>query len=350
MLRKLIGGYMPPYKDKQSRLVPNSISTLEKLILGGVEQWITIRGKDKELPILLFLHGGPGTPQVGVQQKYNAELEEHFIVVNWDQRGSGKSYSQAVTAESMNFNQLLEDANELVLYLIKKFQKNKIFLMGHSFGAAFGLLFAHRYPELLYAYVSINQPIHREEEEKRSYEYVVHAAKDKNNRRALSQLENIGAPTNGVYGKISDLVIQRKWLTKFNGVTFHKNATFINLNCLISSHLTFWEKLNFFKRFGFSATHLWDEFISLNFFTSVPEIKVPIYFIAGKYDRITYADLIEEYFHYVIADDKHLITFEESGHLSCFEEAAKFNQVMLQQVLPIYLQVTQERRRKILND
>ncbi|GAF64287.1 putative hydrolase [Bacillus sp. TS-2] len=336
MLRRLIGGFMPPYKDKQNRIVPNSISTLEKLTIGDVEQWITIRGKDKELPILLFFHGGPGTSQVGVQQKYNSELEEHFIVVNWDQRGSGKSFSQAVTVESMNLNQLLEDADELVLYLIKKFNKKKIFLMGHSFGAALGLLFAHRYPELLYSYVSINQPIQRENEEKRSYEYVLQVAKDNSNRRALKQLEKIGAPTHGVYGKTSELVVQRKWLTKFNGVTFDKNATLINLNCLMSTHLTFLEKLNFFKRFGFSATHLWREFMSLNFFNLVPELKIPIFFIAGKHDRITYAELIKEYFHYVVAEDKHLFIFEDSGHLSCFEEAAKFNQLMLQQVLPIY--------------
>ncbi len=347
MIRKIIGGYIRPYKDEQGRVVPNSISSLEKLTLGGVEQWITIRSKDKELPILLFLHGGPGASQVGVQQKYNAELEAHFIVVNWDQRGAGKSYSQALSAEKMNLNQLLEDANELVRYLLKRFNKNKIFLMGHSFGAALGLYFAHRYPELLYAYVSINQPINRGEEEKRSYEYAVQMAKDKNHRRAIKQLKNIGTPTNGTYSEFSNLVVQRKWLTKFNGVTFRKSATMINLNCLISSHLTIREKLNFFKSFGFSVSHLWNEFMSLNFFTLVPEIKVPIYFIAGKHDRTTFADLIEEYFHYVKADDKHLITFEESGHLSCFEEADKFNQVMLQQVLPIYLQVTQERRRKV---
>ena len=244
MLKRMIGGYVPPYKDKQGNIVPNAISTMEKLTLGGVEQWITIRGKDTQLPIVLFLHGGPGLPQAGVQRKYNAELEEHFIVVNWDQRGSGKSYSQAVSAESMNINQLLEDAHELVLYLLSKFNHNKIFLMGHSIGAALGLLFAHRYPQLLYAYVSINQPIHRREEEARSYAYALQAAKDRNNRKAQKQLEDIGAPINGIYSETTDLVVQRKWLTKFNGVAFRKNATLININCLLSSHLTFREKLN----------------------------------------------------------------------------------------------------------
>ncbi|MCM3767680.1 alpha/beta fold hydrolase [Neobacillus niacini] len=101
MLKRLIGGYVSPYRDKQGKLVPTSVSILEKVKLGGVEQWITIRGRNKELPILLFLHGGPGSPQTGAQQKYNRDLEDHYLVVNWDQRGSGKSFSPEVTAETM---------------------------------------------------------------------------------------------------------------------------------------------------------------------------------------------------------------------------------------------------------
>lgn len=102
--------------------------------------------------------------------------------------------------------------------------------------------------------------------------------------------------------------------------------------------MTFREKLQFFNGFGFSSTHLWDEFMGLDFFELVPEIKVPVYFVAGRHDRITFADLIEEYFHYVKADHKYFITFEQSGHLACFEEADRFNQVMVRQVLPICTQ------------
>ncbi|MEI3604479.1 alpha/beta hydrolase [Pseudogracilibacillus sp. SE30717A] len=336
MLKKIIGGSISPYKDKQGNLNSTAVSALKKLTLGGIDQWITVRGNNEELPILLFLHGGPGSSQTGVQQKYNTVLEKHYLVVNWDQRGSGKSYSPNIPTESMNINQLLQDAYELVLYLLKRFKKNKVFLMGHSTGAALGLLFAQKYPHLLYAYVGINQPIHREKEEKRSYNFTIQMAQNKNNQKAINQLNNIGFPESGVYRKMDHMVVQRKWLTKFNGVTFKKNAFLININCILSSHLNIKEKLTFMKGFGFSATHLWNELTSLNFFTLVPKIKVPIFFITGKHDRIVFTDLIEEYFHFIKAEEKHLIIFKESGHLACFEEPYKFNQLMINQVLPIY--------------
>ncbi|RUL55625.1 alpha/beta fold hydrolase [Lysinibacillus antri] len=341
MLKKLVGGYMPAFKDKSGNKVSGAISKMEKLTLGGINQWITISGRSDDLPILLFLHGGPGSPQTGAQRKFNKELEDYYLVVNWDQRGAGKSFSQAIAPESMNMNQLLNDAHELVRYLLKRYNKNKIFLMGHSFGAALGLLFAHKYPELLYAYVGINQPIHRTEE-KRSYQYALEAAEKKKNSKAIKELKSIGFPINGVYRKIEDMVIQRKWLTKFNGVTFEKNALFVNMNYMLSPHFTLIEKLTFMKRFGFSSTHLWDEFISLNFFNVVPTLNVPVFLLAGKHDRIVFADLIEQYYEFVKAADRHYILLTKSGHLACFEEEEKFNEIMIKQVLPYYEQAQEK--------
>jgi proline iminopeptidase len=346
MIKRLIGGYVPPYKDKQGNQVPYSISTLEKVKLGGVDQWITIRGRHKELPILLFLHGGPGSPQTGAQQKYNSELEDHFLVVNWDQRGSGKSFSSEVTVESMNLEQMLGDAHELIQYLLEKFQQPKMFIMGQSIGSLYGLMLAHRYPELLYAFVGVNPPINRSMEEKLSYEFALENAKKKGNKKAIGELEGIGFPTNGNYRNIDDMVIQRKWLTKFNGVAFKKNAAFINMHYLLSHHLTFKEKLTFMKGFGFSATNLWEELTSVNFFSSVPEIEVPVFFIAGRHDKIVFIDLVQQYVDTVKAPEKHLIILEESGHLALFEEPERFNDILINQVLPLYSKSQQERRPK----
>lgn len=346
MLKRLIGGYVPPYRDNQGKLVPNSVSILEKVKLGGVNQWITIRGRKKELPILLYLHGGPGSPQTGAQQKYNRELEDHFLVVNWDQRGSGKSFTPEVTADSMNLNQMLEDTAELVHYLLKKFQQPKIFIMGQSIGSLYGLLLANRHPEFLHAFVAINPPINRSKEEQLSYEFALDMAKKRADKKAIQELEGIGYPVEGIYKTIDDMVIQRKWLTKYNGVTFKKNAAFINMHYLLSHHLTFKEKLSFMKGFGFSATNLWNELTTINFFTLVPELKVPVFFIAGRHDRIIPIDLVQQYADFVKAPEKHLVILEESGHLALFEEPEKFNDVLINQVLPLYSQTQQERRPK----
>jgi proline iminopeptidase len=346
MLKRLIGGYVPPYRDKQGKLVPTSVSILEKVKLGGVNQWITIRGRNKDLPILLYLHGGPGSPQTGAQQKYNRELEDHFLVVNWDQRGSGKSYTPEVTADSMNLNQMLKDATELVQYLLKKYHQPKIFIMGQSIGSLYGLFLAHKHPELLHAFVAINPPINRSKEEQLSYEFALEMAEKRADKKAIQELEGIGYPAEGVYQNIDDMVIQRKWLTKYNGVTFRKNAAFINMHYLLSHHLTFKEKMSFMKGFGFSATNLWNELTPINFFTLVPELKVPVFFIAGRHDRIITIDLVQEYVNFVKAPEKHLVILEESGHLALFEEPEKFNDILIKQVLPLYYKPQQERRPK----
>ena len=334
MIKWLRGGYMPPFKDQDGKVLENSVSKIEKLMLGGAEQWVTIRGENKNLPILLFFHGGPGSPQTGAQRRYNALLEDYFLVVNWDQRGGGKSYSPNIEGETMNFDQLLSDAHELIVYLKETYQQEKVFLMGHSFGAVLGLLFSHRYPELIQAYVGINQPVFREVEEDRSYQYTMEMARKTDNKKALQQLEEIGAPIQGTFPSIEKgLVTQRKWLTKFNGVTYQKNANLINMNYFLSSHLTIKEKARFMKGFGFSVNHLWDQFSSVNFFEMISSIEVPVYFIAGRHDKIIFADLLEEYFHHIHAPKKGFYLFENSGHFAIFEEAERFHKVMINEVL-----------------
>lgn len=334
MFKWLLGGYMPSFKDGNGNVVENSVSKLQKLTLGGIEQWITIRGKHKDLPILLFFHGGPGSPQTGAQRKYNAELEKHFLVVNWDQRGAGKSYSPHIPAETMNFQQLLSDAHELVTYLNETYQKDKIFLMGHSFGAVLGILFAQQYPKLIHAYVGINQPVFREEEEERSYKYTLEMARETGTEKAIRQLEEIGAPIKGSFQSIEKgLVTQRKWLTKFNGVTYQKSANSFNMKYFTSSHLTLKEKVNFLQGFGFSVNHLWAPFASVNLCKTNLVIEVPIYLIAGRHDKIVFPDLVEKYFHQLEAPYKKMYLFENSGHFAIFEEAERFHQIMIGEVL-----------------
>lgn len=333
MIKKFVGGYMPPYLDATGDIVVGSISKLEKIMLGGVEQWYTIRGRSEQLPLLLFFHGGPGSPQTGAQRKYNEALEEHYLVVNWDQRGSGKSFSEKVEAESMTLDQLISDANELIDHLLGKYSKSKLYIMGQSLGAVIGLSYAKIYPDKIHAYIGINQPVNRIEEEKKSYRYTLENAKLKGNKKAIKQLESIGFPEYGVYKSMNDMVTQRKWLTKFNGVTYKKNANFINLNYFFSTHLTLKEKATFMKGFGFSATHLWEEMTSINLFNRVTEVEVPVYFVMGRHDKIVFLDEVEKYFQLLKAPKKQLFIFEESGHLACFEEEDKFNEIMTKQVL-----------------
>ncbi len=147
----------PAFRDETGRILPASVARMEYVELGGSRQWICVRGESVDKPLLLILHGGPGTPEVLPFRRYDAGLEKDFIVVNWDQRGSGKSYSPSMTADSLTIEQILSDAHELVGYLKESFGKEKIYLLGHSWGTILGALLASRYPEDFHAYIGMGQ-------------------------------------------------------------------------------------------------------------------------------------------------------------------------------------------------
>ncbi|QMV41125.1 alpha/beta fold hydrolase [Cohnella cholangitidis] len=202
--------WTPAIKDARGNKLPNSIAALEEVSLGGVKQSLLIRGNDKNNPILLFLHGGPGYPQIAYARKYQQRLEKDFIVVNWDQRGSGKSYHWNLTEEDMQVDKLVEDTRELTLYLTERFHQPKIFIAGHSWGSTLGALTVQRYPDNYYAYIGIGQVANSPLGELRSYEFALREARKSNNEKAIMELEAIGAPP--YRNPRRDATLERKWV------------------------------------------------------------------------------------------------------------------------------------------
>jgi pimeloyl-ACP methyl ester carboxylesterase len=105
------------------------IDVKEKIMLGGLEQWIALRSDNTSNPILLFLHGGPGTAQISFSRKSQSKLEKDFIVVNWDQRGAGRSYKSTLKKDDMRIPCFISDAEELVEALLQRFNQKKLFLL-----------------------------------------------------------------------------------------------------------------------------------------------------------------------------------------------------------------------------
>lgn len=321
----------PKIRDSEGNIKPKSVTTLEKVALGGINQSILIRGHDISAPILLFLHGGPGFPEMGVAYKFQRKLEEHFIVVNWDQRGAGKSFSKKIPEESMTIEQFVSDALELIQLLRERFEKEKIYLVGHSWGSALGLLLIHRYPELFFAYIGIGQVIDPLESEHVSLEFVQSVAKDRRNKKAIKELAEIQLP----YGKnINALLTQRKWLQKFGGTTYEKGGMFLFKIALGSPESSFKDVFNLFKCLNFSLENMNTEIEELKFFKTIPEVSIPVYFCIGRHDYQVSFELAERYFNQLQAPQKKLIWFENSAHLPHLEEPEKFDDVMISMVLP----------------
>lgn len=306
----------------------NSVAIIEKIKLGGLEQAILVRGKDISNPVLLFLHGGPGYPQISFARKYEKKLENNFVVVNWDQRGSGMSYSSNIPKESMNRDQFIEDTKELIDYLCEKYEKEKIYLVGHSWGTELGLYVVDKYPEKVAAFISIGQVVNGIESEVISYDYVLEIANKNKDQKALDDLMRIGEPP--YKNTVNDTAAQRKWLSKYGGVE-RKVDTLrdIILGSIFSSEYTGIDGIKFTLGNKFSADTMWGHNKDLDFIRDIPEVKVPIYFCAGRYDYNTPSVLIEEYYNEIIAPKKELIWFEESAHFPNFEEYEKFNELVI---------------------
>jgi pimeloyl-ACP methyl ester carboxylesterase len=305
----------------------NSIAVLKKVKLGGINQYILMRGTDASNPVLLFLHGGPGYAQISYARKYQKQLEEDFVVVNWDQRGSGMSYSRKISKESMNRQQFIEDTRELIDYLCSTLGKDKVYLVGHSWGSELGMYVVDKYPEKIIAFISIGQVVDGTLGEVISYDYVMEKAEEDNNKRALKELTKIGRPP--YKNLVTDTSTQRKWLGRYGGVEQKCNTLMdIIYGSLFSPEYTGIGGIRMAVGSRFTADIMWGNNSDLNFIELIPEVKVPIYFCAGRYDYNTPSVLIEKLYESIKAPRKELVWFEESAHFPCFEEVEKFSGLM----------------------
>ena len=179
-----------PFLDENGRTLTGSISEKIRVTINGVEQGMFIKGMDKTSPVLLFLHGGPGMPEYAVSRKYPMVLEKYFTVCWWEQRGAGLSYSSDIPLETMTFEQLISDTLEVTHYLRKRFEQEKIYLMGHSGGTFIGIQAAARAPELYNAYIAVAQISNQLESEKLAYKFMVEQFTRLGDKRMLQKFEN----------------------------------------------------------------------------------------------------------------------------------------------------------------
>ena len=171
---------------------PQGVDEKVKLHINGIDQWVSIRGKDRRNPILLFLHGGPAAPAMPEAYTFQTPWEDYFTVVQWDQRGAGKTYranTEEAMAPGMSVKGMTDDAEQVASYLRERFGKQKIFLMGHSWGSILGVELAQRHPDWFYAYISTGQVVNGRRNEEVGFNYALRRAKEEGNQTAIHEME-----------------------------------------------------------------------------------------------------------------------------------------------------------------
>jgi pimeloyl-ACP methyl ester carboxylesterase len=317
------GGGKMINRRTRNNYTENGISELFPVELGSYKQWVMIRGENKNNPILLFLHGGPGTANIGVAADTQKLLEKSFVVVNWDQLGGGLSYNKTIPKEALTVSKMVEYTNELIQYLLQRFQKRKLYLVGHSWGSLIGILVAQKYPEIIEKYIGVSQVVDGKLNEKYAYEYCLKCAARENDKKAIEQLKSIGEPPYSDWMK--GLQIRSNWSNKFGAAIKNGSLAQVYMGKMLKG--TEYKLIDIFKfmsGFTLSLKYLWPEVMEINLFERVEGLKVPAYFFLGRNDYQAPSCIAEMYVKALKAETKEIVWFEESAHMCNIEEEEKF--------------------------
>ena len=320
------------------RLHPNGLAVLEKVPVNETEQWVLIRSEDVANPVVLFLHGGPGASELTLMRKSTQPLERHFTVVNWDQRRAAKSFGAGRDRTKLTIEQFVDDVIDLSSYLAKRFGKEKILLVGHSWGSSIGVLAAAKRPDLFSGYVGIGQLSNVAEGDRISYEWTLEQARNARDGISVAKLTKIGPPPYTGKNWQSKFMTERRILGKFGGEYYGSARGAFDVvlaNLVFSTEYTLLDRINFFRGIVESSAALYPELAKTDLFAKVPALEVPVFFCLGRHDYEVPSVLSAKYFEALKAPRKELVWFESSSHMPSTEEKEKFNAFMIDTVRPV---------------
>lgn len=327
-------GRTSPFRTAGGGVAPDGVAEVAYCRLGGVDQWVMIRGQHLANPPLIHLHGGPGFSETRFFRRFNSDLETRFTVVYWDQRGAGKSFDRNIPTSSMTVEQLIADLGELVDTVCARVGQDQVVLHGHSWGSALGVLYAHRHPQRVGAYVGTGQIGDWPAAEAASYAYGLAEAERRHHRRALEGLRAIGPPPYPA----SSVFKERTWLQRLDGQLSPRALWNLRRVVFGGTESSILDLPKQFRGFRFVMDAMWDEVSTLNLLAAAPALQIPVFFFLGRRDHWVPPETSAAYFDALSAPSKELLWFEQSGHEPFVDEAGKFNRAVADMVRPLVAQ------------
>jgi pimeloyl-ACP methyl ester carboxylesterase len=308
--------------------------------IGGIKQYLQIRGQDKSNPVVIFLHGGPGSPMTYINYTYQVPLEKDYTFICWDQRGCGRTYfaNQNMDVEKqLSKDILLKDLDEIVDYSRKRFNQDKVIIFGHSWGTVIGSQYAQQHPEKVKAYLGVGQDVSGFNGYVLAANEAMKHAKEKNSPEDVSRLTDLAdklsnpSRENGFRikqametqvltkkympysGKKSDL--EQMWMGIASPSFSLQDARWL----LMPANL---------ERFAMMQAPLFEEFTNFDMNKLNMKYEVPMYFIAGESDWITPTVTAEQYYKNVDAPDKSMIIIKDAGHSPFIDQPERFQEAV----------------------
>lgn len=339
--------------DSNRQIVsPNGVDEMIKVRINGIDQWLSIRGKDRRNPILLFLHGGPASPAMPEDYTFQTPWEDYFTVVQWDQRGAGKTYAanaEQAMAPGMSVEGMTEDAVQVVQYLRQRFGKQKIFLLGHSWGSVLGVELAQRHPDWFYAYISVGQVVNGRHNEEQGYAFALREAIAHGNQQAVRELEAI-APYPGNALTIDRVGVRSKWEMYYGGLAWgRKDYQFEDDAESLSPDYSRQDLQAIGKGSLFSLNHLLQPLLAVDF-DHVVRFGCPVIVFVGQHDYTTPHELAEQWFAHIQAPSKRLVVFADSAHMMMQEQPGRFLMHLVTDALPLAQQAGDAAPAEVVRD
>ncbi|MGX7025314.1 alpha/beta fold hydrolase [Vagococcus hydrophili] len=293
-------------------------SVIEKQKINGVDLSFSINKQtNSNKPILLYLHGEPGDSCIPLTQKFNSELEKEFIFVNLEQRGSGLSYYKFSDSSKLSIEDIVNDIFVFINYLLKRFNQEKVILVGHSWGSVLAIKLIQNHPEIILKYIGIGQVINM----KKNIEYQQSFLKEKGVAEKIINFEDEKA-------LIADSLSLTRLIVK-NGGSLYKQTNYSKLifPFLFSKSYSLKSLIHRVKGSNQSIQYFWKELMDINF-EEIDHFSIPIYFFEGRHDYHVSSEMVNE-FSKKIKSSVSLVWFENSGHFPQWEESQKFNQCII---------------------
>ena len=316
---------------------PNGVQDSFEATLGGARQVVNVRGADKGNPILIFVHGGPGAVEMPFAWAFQRPWEDVFTVVQYDQRGAGRSYplnDPATLAPTMTVERYRDDAIELIELLKKRYGKRKVVLLGHSWGSIVGLSVAIKRHDLLYAYVCVGQGIDFREGERVGMAWTRAKVLAAGNSEAVAAIDALAPYPQGEF-TIAKADGWRKYAIPYGSLMYNKPDLNLYFQTpRLSPEYSEADRKAWGKGSEFSVTTLWPQLADVSF-TKVKKMDVPIVFLLGRHDYTVPSPVAAQWFAQVKAPSKKLVWLEHSAHMPMVEEPGNFFAALLRDVLPL---------------
>ena len=327
----------------------NGIQESEYIQIGGTKQYILTRGEDTNNPIILFLHGGPGAQMSSYSYYWQTELEEKYTIVQWDQRGCGRTYFKNINLQNQSqpsIDAMLSDLDELVDYLCEKYKKDKVIIMGHSWGTLLGSLYIQQSPQKVAAYIGVGQVINTIEGEKLAAEKAVELAgnyADQTTELDINEtyndfFANVNADTDEnvdmkMYVKLKS--IEAKYLPCGENMSFFSEFWMGLSSPYMNSNSLKWYLLPMtdFDTFAETNISLYNWFFQnggVSLYDYEMTYSVPTYYISGDCDWTTPYPLVIDYYEAINSPRKDMMIIHNAGHNSFNDKPDEFNKAVLQ--------------------